>query len=204
VIAFAFALARAWVRLYTRGVAAPLRDRRRAEIASDLWEQRHDQRDNGRPAILVACDVVGRVAGGAPSDLAWRMEHGRRGRVAHRLRHAGAVARLHRWTVFPALLVLVYVTGVAKLGTPSVVGTPQQIAMAVGATAILAGMVLLWRAVAPVPAAWIVCLGALAPVLLIARSAPLSIVWAALAMRAAVRRSDVVRAGPQHAALPKT
>ena len=63
--------------------------------------------------------------------------------------------------------------------------------MAAGAAAILGAMMLLWRGTAPVAAAWILCLGALAPTLLIARSAPLSIVWAALAMRSAVCRSDV-------------
>jgi membrane protein implicated in regulation of membrane protease activity len=73
--------------------------------------------------------------------------------------------------------------------------------MAAGAAAILAGMVCLWRGTAPVAAAWILCLGALAPTLLIARSAPLAIVWAVLAMRSAVRRSDVLRAGRGRVAL---
>ena len=35
-IALTFALARAWVRIYTRGLSAALRDARRAEIACDL------------------------------------------------------------------------------------------------------------------------------------------------------------------------
>jgi hypothetical protein len=96
--------------------------------------------------------------------------------------------------VFPALVEVGYVTGVAKVGTPSSVDTPEQLAMAVGATAILWGMVLLWRGVAPVAGAWLVCLGALAPTFLIARSAPLSLLFAALAMRSAVRRSDALRA----------
>jgi hypothetical protein len=200
-IALALALARAWVALYTRGVSAAARDARRAEIACDLWEQRHDQRADGRPAPLIAADVLGRVIRGAPSDLAWRVEHRRRGAASRRLRHAGAVARAHRWTVFPAVVELTYVTGAAKLGTPAFVDTPEQLAMAAGAAAILAGMVCLWRGTAPVAAAWILCLGALAPTLLIARSAPLAIVWAVLAMRSAVRRSDVLRADRGRVAL---
>jgi hypothetical protein len=193
VIALALGLARAWVRLYTRGVAAAARDARRGEIESDLWEQRHDERCAGRPALRIAADLLGRVVRGAPSDLAWRIEHRTRAGVAHRLRRVGAVARAHRWTVFPAVEALVYVTGAARLGTPAFVDTPEQLAMAVGAAAILAGIVCLWRGSAPLAAAWLVCLGALAPTLLIARSAPLSILWAALAMHSAVRRSDVLR-----------
>jgi hypothetical protein len=50
------------------------------------------------------------------------------------------------------------------------------------------------------PAAWLVCLGTLMPTLLIARSAPLAIVWAALAMRSAVRRSDTLRANRRRVA----
>lgn len=192
-IALALALARAWVTLYTKGVAAIVRDRRRAEIACDLWEQRHDQRSDRRSGLATAVAVLGRVIRGAPSDLAWRMEQRRRGAIVRRLRRAGAVARAHRWTVFPAAVEVIYLTGAAKLGTPSFVDTPEQLAMAAGAAAILAGMIFLWRGTAPVAAAWILCLGALAPTLLIARAAPLQLVWAVLAMRSAVRRSDAVR-----------
>jgi hypothetical protein len=54
-------------------------------------------------------------------------------------------------------------------------------------------MLMLWRATAPAAAAWLVCLGALAPTLVIVRIAPLSLLWAALAIRSAVRRSDALR-----------
>jgi hypothetical protein len=56
-----------------------------------------------------------------------------------------AVARRHRWTVVPTLVELSYITGVARIGTPSSVDTPGQLVMAVGAAAILCGMLLLWR-----------------------------------------------------------
>jgi hypothetical protein len=194
VIRLALALARAWVTLYTRGVPAALRDARRAEIASDLWEQRHDQAKDRRQGLLAAGGLLGRVVRGAPSDLAWCIEHRTRGAAGRRLRRARAVARAHRWTVFPAAVELIYVTGAAKVGTPAFVDAPEQLAMAAGAAAILAGMTLLWRGSVPVGAAWILSHGALAPTLLIARSAPLSILWAALAMRSAVRRSDAIRA----------
>ena len=193
-IALAVALARAWVRMYTRGVPAAVRDARRAEIECDLWEQPHEERALGQPVFATASRVLGRVLRGVPSDLSWRLEHRARGRASRRLRGVAVAARRHRWAVFPALVELGYVTGFAQIGTPSSIDMPEQLAMAAGAAAILSGMVLLWRGVAPVAAAWLVCLGALAPTFLIARTAPLSLLWAALAMRSAVRRSDAVRA----------
>jgi hypothetical protein len=194
------AVARLWVRLYTRGLDPAARDARRAEIECDLWEQRHAECGRRRP-FLTAFDVVGRVVRGAPSDLSWRRENRIRGAAARRLRVLGAAARRHRWTVFPALVELSYITGAAQLGTPSFVDTPEQLAMAAGAAAILCGMALLWRATLPVTAAWLVCVGALAPALLLARSVPLLLLWAGLAARSAVRRSDALRADRPPAAL---
>ena len=187
-------LARLWVRLYTHGLPAAVGDPRRAEIESDLWEQCHGERAQCQRAFLTGLGVLGRVVRGAPSDLSWRIEHRRRGAVARRLRLAGAVVRRHRWTAFPAVVEVIYITGVAKLGTPAFVDAPEQLAMGAGAAAILCGMVFLWRGTAPVAAAWLVCVGALAPTLMLARSVPLSLLWAALAMRSAVRRSDALRA----------
>jgi hypothetical protein len=201
-IALTFALARAWVRIYTRGLSAALRDARRAEIACDLWEQRHEQACAGRRSLLTALEIFGRVIRGVPSDLAWRMASRTRGSAVRRVRLAGAVARRHGWMVLPGALELIYVTGAAKIGTPGFVGILEQLAMGAGAAGVLCGMVLLWRGTAPLAAAWIVCLGALGPTLLIARSAPLSLLWAALAMRSAVRRSDALRAQRSQVALP--
>ncbi|MDX6538583.1 MAG: hypothetical protein QOI71_193 [Gaiellales bacterium] len=189
-----FALIRAWVRLYTRGVPAELRETRRAEIDSDLWEQVHDDQARGRRPPVTTLHVLGRVLRGVASDLSWRLEH-RPGRgVVQNLRLAGVAARRHGWTVFPVLVALSYLSGAAELGTPGFVDTPEQLAMAGGAAAILAGASCLWRGTAPVAAAWLVCLGALAPLPVIMPSAPLSLLWAALAMRAATRRCEALRA----------
>ena len=59
-------MVRAWVRLYTLGLPADVRDRRREEVASDLWEQQHEA---GAGSVWL------RVAGGMPADVTWRLGH---------------------------------------------------------------------------------------------------------------------------------
>lgn len=67
---------RAWQWLVTAGLPAELRDRRREEIESDLWQSRHEWCGaDGRIALL----MLWRLASGAPHDLAWRIAH--RGRT---------------------------------------------------------------------------------------------------------------------------
>ena len=48
----------AWVWLYTLGLPAPIRDRRRGEIRSHLWEQHRDQKDAGYTPDLIAIQMV--------------------------------------------------------------------------------------------------------------------------------------------------
>jgi hypothetical protein len=61
-----------WVRLYTAGLAPDERAERRAEIASDLWEQRAAMRDAGESGGRTALAIGGRWLAGIPDDLAWR------------------------------------------------------------------------------------------------------------------------------------
>ena len=67
----AVALVRAWTWAYTCGLAPLARDRRRAEIESDLWESLHD--DMGSDAGLVG-HILERLVRGAFDDLRWRVE----------------------------------------------------------------------------------------------------------------------------------
>ena len=60
-------LVRIWTRLYTFALPAEIRDRRRAEIESDVWESEHDP-DTPHPALLL------RLLRGVPADLRWRLE----------------------------------------------------------------------------------------------------------------------------------
>jgi hypothetical protein len=73
----AIRLTRAWTRLYTSALDSALRDERRAEIESDLWESHEDARRSGRSADSVALHIVGRVVRGVPQDVLWCIEHRR-------------------------------------------------------------------------------------------------------------------------------
>jgi hypothetical protein len=72
----AIAIVRAWTRVYTWRLPRALRESRRAEIESDLWESR---RDTGR-AVSPAVQVALRLLLGVPDDLQWRMAHASFGR----------------------------------------------------------------------------------------------------------------------------
>jgi hypothetical protein len=60
-------LARLWTRVYTSGLDPSLRDARRAEIESDLWESQ--QHADGRAQIL------SRLVAGVVDDVLWRVTH---------------------------------------------------------------------------------------------------------------------------------
>jgi hypothetical protein len=68
----AAALVAWWVATYTRHLPAEVAQRRRAEVASDLWEQRTDGDAAGTPAAAVALSILRRMATGIPADLHWR------------------------------------------------------------------------------------------------------------------------------------
>lgn len=66
----AIAAVRAWTCLYTWRLAEPVRERRRAEIESDIWECQHDA-DAGRD---LAMRLVVRLVLGIFDDVRWRAE----------------------------------------------------------------------------------------------------------------------------------
>lgn len=89
----AAALARAWVRLYTIGLPSALRETRRTEIDSDLWEHEHEARDTGRAPALAAMEIILRVLMGIAHDVCWRSE----------AMHAWRVPDVERRVTFMAL-----------------------------------------------------------------------------------------------------
>jgi hypothetical protein len=78
----AIALVRGWTCLYTCRMAAKLREARRAEIESDLFEFQQDS--TGRGNLSPTFHVLTRLLLGIPDDLSWRIEHGVDGRTALR------------------------------------------------------------------------------------------------------------------------
>src|SRR5437870_5699699 len=72
-VAVAVAAVRAWTRLYTWRLRTSLRDARRAEIESDLWELQHDPA--ARRGVSLAAHIAARLILGIPADMLWRAEH---------------------------------------------------------------------------------------------------------------------------------
>ena len=65
---------RVWTRLYTWGMPPHVRDARRAEIESDLWEHEHDLDSDLHLGPTV--QLLSRLILGVPYDLQWRLEQG--------------------------------------------------------------------------------------------------------------------------------
>jgi hypothetical protein len=107
-------LVRAWTALYTFALPPDIRDRRRAEIASDLWESEHDP-DVPRGELLF------RALRGLPADLLWRFE------VTPGPQHAGAAASVLALAAMLAVAWWGFVGWPAPPHTGRVVPKPRQI-----------------------------------------------------------------------------
>jgi hypothetical protein len=62
-----------WTHLYTIGLPAAVRDARRDEIASDLWEHWQDADAACASPVTVAAVTIARLVLGMPADLSWRV-----------------------------------------------------------------------------------------------------------------------------------
>jgi hypothetical protein len=60
------------VALYTTGLPGEVKDSRRSEVDSDLWEQRHDAAAIDEPAVTTAGEVLYRLVAGVAADISWR------------------------------------------------------------------------------------------------------------------------------------
>jgi hypothetical protein len=65
-------IVRGWVSFYTRDLPVEIRDSRRAEMESDLYEQRTAMRDLGHTPRGMALSILLRCVRGVGSDLSWR------------------------------------------------------------------------------------------------------------------------------------
>jgi len=100
-------LAKRWVRAYTRGLDAEVRDARRAEIESDIFE--HQQIETNLSKNRTSPAIAGRTLRGAFGDLAWRREERAmtqtRTRAPERRSNLSTGRTRHlRWLAFIALV----------------------------------------------------------------------------------------------------
>ena len=104
-------LVRVWTSLYTFALPFEVRERRRAEIESDLWESAHDP-DVPRHAVIL------RLVKGMPADLLWRVE----------IMPAPEQARAAVWAVGVALVLAVAVWAFVRQPVPPpTIHRPMQI-----------------------------------------------------------------------------
>ena len=96
-----------WARTYTRRLPPETREARMAEIASDLWEHRHESEEAGVQESDAALQILARCLAGMPADLAWRSGAARRARASRRGEQMNEVIRRSWWLV-PATLVLLF------------------------------------------------------------------------------------------------
>ena len=75
-LAFASAIVRQWTRLYTWRLPPAVRDARRAEIESDLWEFSSELKSGHVSSSAAAIALLERLRRGIPDDLTWRLAEG--------------------------------------------------------------------------------------------------------------------------------
>ncbi|MBM3939983.1 MAG: hypothetical protein FJ318_03630 [SAR202 cluster bacterium] len=116
-------LVHGWVRLYTAGLPAELRDARREEVAADLWDQASDWRGvEGLGASIWARWLLG-----IPDDVTWRWAHSRTGH-ARRKEGAMALARDHRtMTIVVAAVAGAFILGLIALQVVSEIEYRRQV-----------------------------------------------------------------------------
>jgi hypothetical protein len=102
---FVCRVVRTWTRLYTCGLPAAVRNRRRAEIESDLWESERDREGISSPRS--DAHVIARLVRGMAADLTWRAEQPQGGVLR--------TTRLLAWTLgMLVLLATWWVFGVSQ------------------------------------------------------------------------------------------
>jgi hypothetical protein len=64
-----------WVRFYTRGLPAPIAQRRREEIGADVHDQIAHDRAAGTSERRIARAIASRAVRGLAADVAWQRRH---------------------------------------------------------------------------------------------------------------------------------
>lgn len=140
------AAVRGWVELYTLGLPAPMRERRRAEVAGDLAEESLDAVRHGDRSGLFRQRLI-RLALGMPADLSWRLIDAPP--VARDL-YAKPWVPLSRWTLaLTGTVALIAAGGLAIVTVPALTGQARPdlwpgwgpVGFAIGSTVVLIGAV---------------------------------------------------------------
>lgn len=74
-LTLALLLVRGWTWLYTCRLDPAVRDERRSEVESDLWESQVDALRQHRKPVAVAAEILCRLLLGMPDDVMWRFEN---------------------------------------------------------------------------------------------------------------------------------
>ena len=108
-------MTRSWVAVYTSGLPPELRDARRSEIGSDLWEQQRTADLLNQPQGETSLQLLARLVLGIPSDVTWRLETGRSARSERSIRMNEALYMRGLVAVGVALALLVVIVGVGSI-----------------------------------------------------------------------------------------
>ena len=114
-LALSVGMARSWVALYTLRLPLDIREARRSEIDSDLWEQQWLAARRGDPVFGTAIEVLARMLLGIISDITWRAQAAASARADRGKRMNEALyMRMGSIGVILALLVFLGAGGVAS------------------------------------------------------------------------------------------
>jgi len=164
-LALSVGMARSWVALYTLRLPLHIREARRSEIDSDLWEQQWLAARRGDPAFGTAIEVMARMLLGIISDITWRAQAGVSARADRRIQvnESWTTRGLLLFGLAVAALPIVVGAGVVLGGGDGSLGLGAVLfgifSMAAGA-AVLAGLLTSSRS--PIAGMLLVGLGALA------------------------------------------
>ena len=138
-MALAVGMTRSWVAVYTSGLPRELRDGRRAEIDSDVWEHRQIAELTEEPQGETALQLLARLVLGVPSDLMWRLESGHsvRNERSISMNESGAMRSLVAVGVVVALFLVV--TGIGAIADALVQGDLASGQAAFGVISAIAG-----------------------------------------------------------------
>ncbi len=138
-LALSVGMARSWVALYTRGLASEVRDARRSEIDSDLWEQQWLAARLGDPAFGTAIEVLTRMLLGIISDITWRAQAGAPTRAERSIKMSESPYMRGFVTVGIVLALFMIVAGIASIADALLDSDVGSGMAAFGAITVLAG-----------------------------------------------------------------